>query len=222
MTAILLVPSPLLGPATWVPVTDWLTAEGYAARVVPLDGVEDVVAAAGAEPVVLVPHSNAGLHVPALAERLDVRATVYVDAALPTGAGPTTKLAPPGFREFLAELADGDGLLPPWTGWWREADLAGMFPDHATRTAVEAEQPRLPLAWFEREVPVPAGWAQRPSAYLAFGMTYAAEVALARREGWPVRVLDGRHLHQLHDPAGVGRAVLDLLAQVTDDPDVTA
>jgi hypothetical protein len=209
MERLLLVPSPLLGPATWAPVAAHLVGEGYTAQVVVLD---DLAGAAGDDPVLVVPHSNAGLHVPYLSAGLDVRATVYVDAALPLAGGPTTRLAPLGFRDFLAGLADPDGLLPPWTHWWD--DLADLFPNEAVRAAVEAEQPRLPLTWFDREVEVPEDWAARPSAYLGFGETYAEELAFARAQGWPVRTLPGRHLHQLHDPAGVARELLALVAEL--------
>ena len=165
--AYLLLPSPLLGPATWVPV----------------------------------------------AELLGVRATVYVDAALP-GDGPDTALAPPRFLEFLETLAGDDGVLPPWTQWWADDEVRDLFPDAATRAAVEAEQARLPLSYFTARIEVPAGWADRPSAYLAFGDTYAEEIALARAHDWPVTVLPGRHLHQLVAPAEVAAAVADLVSRV--------
>ena len=50
-----------------------------------------------------------------------------------------------------------------------------------------------------------------PQAYLAFGKTYAEETVAARRYGWPVSVVPGGHLHQLHDPAGVADAIRRLL-----------
>lgn len=208
---MLMVPSPLLGPSTWRPVAEVLGAEVVSTAGVRSGQalVEAVAGLAGEDPVVLVPHSNAGLAVPALSERVDLRATVYVDAALPTEPpGRATPLAPPGLLDFLRELADADGLLPPWTHWWD--DLTGLFPSAEARAAVEAEQPRLPLTYFTGTLPVPRDWAQRPSAYLAFGDTYAEELAFARSTGWPVRTLAGRHLHQLHDPDGVAAAVLAL------------
>jgi hypothetical protein len=215
VTDLLLVPSPLLGPSTWASTASWLAERGQTVRVAdtsgvraPADLVEAVVAAAGDRPVVLVPHSNAGLAVPTLGARLDLRATVFVDAALPLAEGETA-MAPPGLLALLDGLVDHDGLLPPWTEWWD--DLTGLFPDAASRSTVEAEQPRLPLSYFTSTLPVPDGWASGACAYLAFGDTYADEIAFARARAWPVDVLPGRHLHQLHDPAGVGAAVLRLL-----------
>lgn len=208
MPTLLLLNSPLVGPGTWSPVRDRLRALGRKVVVADPRRVE----AAGR--VVLVPHSNAGLFAPALAERLDAVATIYVDAAL-AEEGPDTALAPPGLLAHLRTLMDPDGMLPPWSRWWPEEVVDGLLPDAATRATLEREQPRLPLAYFNRRLPVPAGWAQRPAAYLAFGETYADELARARGLGWPVEQMPGRHLHALHDPDGVAAAILRLEARLT-------
>jgi pimeloyl-ACP methyl ester carboxylesterase len=104
-------------------------------------GVDAIVRAAGAEPVVLVPHSNSGLYVPAVIDALgdQVRGVVFVDAAFP-GAGYFAQ------RDFLNTLAGADGLLPPWTSWWEQSDVAELFPNAELRARVEAEQARMPLA----------------------------------------------------------------------------
>ena len=215
----LLVPSPLLGPATWRPVEAWLRQQGHRAQAVdfgaeprtPATVLEAVAAAAGNETVVLVPHSNAGLYAPHLATIVDVEATVYVDAALPDPeAGQReTPLAPLAFLDFLRDLADQQGVLPPWTEWWGE-DVGDLFPDASVREAVEREQRRLPLSYFTSRIPVPEDWTERRASYLAFGKTYAAERERAAGMGWPTKTLDGSHLHELHDAAAVGTAVLDL------------
>ena len=212
---VLLIPSPLVGPASWAGVASYLRGRGEDVRVAdtgaprrPEHVVDAVVAAASGVPdLVLVPHSNAGLYVPHLGERLDVTATVYVDAAL-AGLGPDTAMIPSGLMATLRGLVDRDGRLPPWTRWWD--DLADLFPDAAARADVERSQPRIPLSYFEERLPVPEGWAERPSAYLAFGDTYAEEVGFARRRGWPLTTMTGRHLHMLHDPEEVGAEILRL------------
>lgn len=214
----LLVPSPLLGPATWRPVETWLREQGHQAGTVdfgsqprtPARVLDAVVAAAADRELVLVPHSNAGLYAPHLATLVGVRATVYVDAALPdpVAEGHETLLAPPAFFDFLQTLTDGEGVLPPWTQWWD--DVTDLFPDSSTRTAVEREQVRLPLTYFTSRVPVPADWTERPAAYLALGETYAEERDRAIRTGWPTRTIAGTHLQMLHDPGTVGAAVLEL------------
>jgi hypothetical protein len=214
----LLIPSPLLGPATWRPVEVWLRGQGHHAQTVdfgaqprtPARVLDAVAAAAGNQTAVLVPHSNAGLYAPHLASLVDVRATVFVDAALP---GPETErgetqLAAPAFMDFLRGLANQHGVLPPWTEWWDDVD--DLFPDTSVRQAVEREQQRLPLTYFTSRIPVPSGWTKRRAAYLAFDETYAEERERAAGLGWATRTIAGSHLHALHDPAAVGASILEL------------
>ncbi|SKB10470.1 hypothetical protein [Aeromicrobium choanae] len=217
MTELLLVPSPLLGPATWRPVEAWLHDRGQGATVVdfgseprtPQRILDAVVRAAPSGPVTLVPHSNAGLYAPRLGTLLDVERTVHVDAALPAADDPESRLAPDQFLAFLRGLVEPDGRLPRWTDWW--PDTADLFPDDHAFETVASEQQRLPLSYFTSSVPVPRGWSERPAAYLAFGDTYAAERRFAQENGWPTTTIDGGHLHQLVDPAAVGAAILELI-----------
>ncbi|HUR76140.1 MAG TPA: hypothetical protein VMZ00_17780 [Sporichthya sp.] len=217
--AFVLLPSPLLGSAAWEPVAEQLRRLRHSALVVGTppapDGPAEVLAAflyalPVDQPLVLVPHSNAGLYVPALTEARQVVAAVFVDAALPD-EGEATAMAPPAIRARIADLAAADGWLPPWTEWWPDADVDALFPSGAAREAVEATQPRLPLAYFDASLPVPTGWDRKCAcAYLAFGDTYAPELKVAEDRGWPTAVLDGGHLLMLVDPAGVAAAVLRL------------
>lgn len=228
---IALLPSPLLGSVAWEPVAEALRATGWPAMVVALPGgprsagqvLEAFVSGLQqSHDVVLAPHSNAGLYAPAVAAAIRPVATVFVDAALPTTTG-STSLAPPRFYEFLTGLVDEQGLLPPWTQWWDEAELDRLFPTDEWRRRVEGEEPRLPLSYFRSTLQVPEGWARNPSAYLAFGETYAVELERARSNGWPVRTLDGGHLHMLHDPAGVAGSIVELFAQLdTANPTAAA
>jgi hypothetical protein len=217
--ALVLLHSPLLGPAVWRPVREELRKAGWpVADVEPYGRVRspaDVLAAMVAQVppgsgAVLVPHSNAGPYVAALAAARPVAAAVFVDAGLPAD-GPTTPVAPAALRDLLAGLADDAGTLPPWTSWWPAEEVATLFPDEPTRRAVEAEQARLPLAYFDDAVPSTGGW-DTPAAYLAFGDTYAEERARAVRRGWPVETLAGGHLHQLRAPGEVAAALERLLA----------
>lgn len=212
----MLVPSPFLGPAVWEPVAAVLRDDGRAVTVVGYPDTprspDDVLAAllgqtAGNDRLVLVPHSNAGLYVAALASRREVSAVVFVDALLP---GPTdqTPVAPQELADSLAGMADQDGLLPPWTEWWD--DVGELFPDHTSRRRVEAEQHRIPLGYLRGMVPTPAGWEAMRTSYVAFGSIYAAEITEATRRGWQVRTLPGRHLHMLAQPREVAALVSQL------------
>ncbi|MFD8612183.1 alpha/beta hydrolase [Streptomyces sp. NPDC059631] len=221
-----LVHSPSVGPSTWRPVAGRLEAAGHRVRVPSLlhigagsppfwprvaDAVRDDLREVPAgSPVVLVVHSNAGLFLPAVRSGLDhpVAASVLVDAALPARTG-ATPVAPPELLDFLRPLAV-DGRLPRWTDWWDEADVAPMFPDPAVRRTVVEEQPTLPLSYYEQHIPVPDGWDDHPCSYLLFGPPYEEQAAEARARGWQVAHLPGEHLHQLVDPAGTVRHLLEL------------
>ena len=131
---LVLLPSPLLGPAVWVPVARVLQDRGWTA-VLPEaltaapDKPEDVLrwwSELLLDGSVLVVHSNAGLYVPTLVARHDVRGVVFVDAGYPEPGARSVPMAPPVFFEFLRGLADDAGLLPTWTQWWPETD--SLFP----------------------------------------------------------------------------------------------
>ena len=222
--AFVLVHSPSVGPLTWAPVRQRLDAAGAVTVVPSLAGVagagppfwrpvaatvrQAIDALPPDQPVVLVAHSNAGLFVPVIADASPrpVAGCLFVDAALPAPSGPTP-VATADHLDFLRSKVDG-GRLPPWTEWWDEADVAAMFPDAGTRAAVSAEQPRLPLSYYEERVPVPAGWDRRPCGYLLFGPPYEPVAEDAARRGWAVRHVPGRHLHQLVDPGTVTTTIL--------------
>jgi hypothetical protein len=164
--------------------------------------------------VVLVAHSNAGLFIPAItaARPGQVRGCIFVDAALPPSSG-VAPIAPPELLALLRDKASG-GLLPRWSDWWDEEDVAALFPDQATRQAVTEEEPMLSLSYYEASVPVPAGWDTRPCAYLLFGPPYGELAGEARGRGWIVEQLPGEHLHQLVDPDGVARSLLAIADQM--------
>lgn len=217
--SLVFLPSPLLGPSVWHPVARVFADQGWQTTVCTLpapvltgqDVLDAYLKALPADrDLVLVPHSNAGAYVPELTAQRPVVAAVFVDAILPPRTG-RIPLAPPAFLEMLRDKADDDGFLPPWTRWWDEADVAALFPNGKSRTGVEREQQRLPLAYFSGTLANPPGWDDRPGAYLAFGDTYAAERAAAAKRGWPVRTLPGGHLHPLHDPEQVADALLALV-----------
>ncbi|MBA3311217.1 MAG: hypothetical protein H0U28_14400 [Nocardioidaceae bacterium] len=225
--ALALLPSPLLGPAVWGPVaaelrrTGWSVVECSAAVAAPQtwqDVLRRFIADLPAErDLVLIPHSNAGLYVPALTRERHVVASLFVDAGLPLAEG-STPLAPAAFYDFLATRADEGAVLPPWTQWWEDADIDGLVPSRAAREGVEKEQHRLPLAYFRDSLPVPGGWDEKPCGYLAFGDTYADERQQAEDRGWPVRTLAGRHLHTLVKPREVAAAIAEMLPPLGVEP----
>lgn len=224
---VVLVHSPSVGPLTWRPVADRLADRGRDALVpslLPVAAapkpywptvvglVREAVEDTGPDrPVLLVAHSNAGQLVPVIVDGLDRPAVgvVFVDAGVPAHDGrPTPVLDDEQLLGTLGGLADDDGVLPRWTDWFDERDVEALFPDDATRAAVSAEQPRLPLAYYQQALPNPAGWAQLPCGYVLFGPPYDDVAGEAADRGWPVERVPGRHLHQLVDPGAVTDAIL--------------
>ncbi|BBH70084.1 hypothetical protein ACTI_67690 [Actinoplanes sp. OR16] len=221
-----LVHSPSVGPSTWAPIARRLDAPvvvpsllGVADAGPPFwrpvtQAVHDALLPVRPEhPVVIVAHSNVGLFVPAIVDASPRRVAgcLFVDAALPSVSGPTPA-SPPDLLAFLRPKVQPGGRLPQWTDWWDEADVAPMFPDARTRAEVSAEQPRLPLAYYEESIPVPAGWDARPCGYLLFGPPYEPMAKDAAGRGWAVAHTPGEHLHQLVDTDAVAATITAMTA----------
>lgn len=227
VASLALLPSPLLGRSVWRPVADALATVGWtttwcSAPTNPQTGRGVLDSFLGQLPtdqdLILVAHSNAGAYIPALSTQRSVVGAVFVDALLPPPRG-DLPLAPPAFLDFLRQKADADGVLPVWTDWWEEQDVAALFPDNETRHRIEREQTRLPLSYFEDRLVIPDGWDEAlPGAYLAFGDTYSRERDNAQQRNWPVTTLTGEHLHLVNDPTQVAEALIDLLKQIDITP----
>lgn len=225
---MVLVHSPSVGPSTWLPVAGCLHARGVDAVVANLTHIGvggppywPRVAATVSDamgqldepgPVVFAAHSNAGLFMPAVVDSSPrpVVGVVFVDAGLPAPQG-RTPVAAPDFLEWLRRLADSDGRLPRWTDWWPERDVASMLPDPGVRAAVVADQPRLPIDFYEQTLPVPDSRSSVRCAYLQFTSAYDPDAARARSLEWPTALIRGEHLHQVVDPDGVASSMLELI-----------
>jgi pimeloyl-ACP methyl ester carboxylesterase len=230
-SVFVLVHSPLLGPTSWSLVASALEARDREVLVPPLRGsgdpppprwpraVESVRTAATriASPIVLVGHSGAGPLLPSIADDLsaEVAALVFVDASVPPASG-AAPLVPPGFLDQLRAIS-ADGVLPRWSSWFGEDTMRELVPEAAVREALEQEMPRLPLAFFEEGVPVPARWADRPCAFLLLTEAYGESAADARGRGWPVsEIPDVQHLAPVTDPIAVTDALLQLEAELAN------
>jgi hypothetical protein len=194
-SVFVLIHSPLVGPTTWLPVAREFEQRGRNALVPSLLGLTEAEApqwrhipeavrgatAGTAKPAILVGHSGAGPLLPVIADALttEVVTLIFVDSALPPMSG-SAGLVPPAFMDQLRVLAV-DGVLPPWSGWFGEHAMRELVPDDLLRASLEAEMPRLPLAYFEASVPLPDDWDARPCAYLLLtGDAYGESAADAR------------------------------------------
>jgi hypothetical protein len=109
-------------------------------------------------------HSNAGLYVPELTRKRRVIGYVFVDAILPPNGG-TVPVAPQHLVTELESLADESGMLPPWTAWWGDDDLRGLYPDPDTRGRIEEQAPRIPVRYLRSTISLPVNWNRYPGAY---------------------------------------------------------
>ena len=219
----ILIHSPLVGPATWMPVATELRRRGHAARITSLAAgwvsdasqwprrVDALRTWTVGHRAVLVGHSGGGLFLPAIAESVGgaIAALVFVDSFIPPPVG-EVPLVPPGFREELRALAVGDEL-PPWSSWFGPQAMQELVPDDDARGILEAEMPRLPAAFLDMSVPVPAGWDRLGCAYVLLTRESYGESAFhAHSRGWPTVNLGGGHLATVNQPPAVADTILRL------------
>ena len=217
---IVLAHAPLVGPSCWRWVADVLVDSGAEVVVPDLhrlargprahDFAEAVAAVIHEqESVVLVGHSGAGPLLPLAVEMAGSTTAryVFVDAAVPPPGSPLP--ASPAFRAQLEALVEPDGLLPPWHTWWGPDGMASLVPDRDRRSAVTADIPRLPLAYFDVEIVAPTGWQRRPGAFVLLSETYRSSADVAAHWGWPVLEVMGTHLELVNDPEAVAAAILN-------------
>lgn len=223
-SSIVLVTGPLVGASSWALTADRLRAAG--ARVC----VPDVLVALGAAPSwrawtshladlvsvdeepVLVGHSSASTLVADLATKMPVRGLIIVDGDIPPASGPALPIRA-SFREYITSLADKEGLLPPWSQWWlkdrRRAQLVGIDAlalDAQAFESFEKGLPRMTLSWFDDAIDL-APWDHVPAGYIQTSAIYdhAAEEAL--RRAWPVKRMQGTHLHPTLKPDETAAAI---------------
>ena len=220
-TALLLVPSPLLGPSSWQPMADAARDRGHAVAVADLrpaleqDGplwpemVRLARSSARALPgtVDVVGHSGGGALLPGIGATMgaDLGRLVFVDAVLPPAT--SAHRYPDRIRDRVTDLAGGDPLLPPWLDWWDPETIAEMLPDPSVVAALRADCPRVPVSWFDESVPVPIAWTDWDAAYVRLSSAYEEEAARAATFGWPTFELESHHLGIVTDPDAVLNAI---------------
>jgi pimeloyl-ACP methyl ester carboxylesterase len=223
VSAFALVHSPLVGPSAWRWVAQEFEAAGCRVAVprVPPEvaaqgwaAFADAVAGQISGGEVLVGHSGAGPLLPQIAERAPRQpsALIFVDSAVPPKAG-AAELMPDWLLADLRPLAT-DGVLPPWSDWFGPGVMQELVPDAEKGSAVCGELPRLPLAYFEDRVPVPTGWAERPSAYVLLSEPYATDADEAESRGWPVERRTGAHLDIVTRPAEIADAIVSVTTRL--------
>ncbi len=104
-----------------------------------------------------------------------------------------------------------DGLLPPWSKWFRDGVVEELIPQEKRRKRFVEELPHIPLALFHEEITFTPQWPDAPVGYLRFSGFYEPQAREAAIEGWHVDEIDGKHLHLITHPQEVTELVLDAL-----------
>jgi hypothetical protein len=193
-----LVASPFTGPFAWTRVAALLRDRGIRVALHDVDEPID-------PPIVLVGHSGAGAHLPAIASRLPgVERAVFVDALLPHPGRSWAQTVPDAFVARLEAFAV-DGRLPPWPEWWGDERMRELLPDDALRARFVRECPAVSVAAIHDVMPAVQ---EPPASFVQLSAAYEPETAAARARGWPTMVLDLHHLALLTDPGKVVDALV--------------
>jgi hypothetical protein len=220
---VLLLHPPLLSAGVWRRVAPFLREAGHEVAAPPLTftrvdrwwqeaSLAAVAAMSDADAVVA--HSGGGVLVPLVVDVLPaVVAVVLVDAVLPAERGLTTPSA--AIRDHVRTLAV-DEVLPPWTSWWPEDELAAAVPDPDDRRILAGQAPALPASFYDYAVPAPEGWEPAHRVYLQLSPAYASAADQASQRGWQVVRRPGRHLDLLNEPADTAQLIVEALRPVTD------
>lgn len=225
--ALVLVHSPVLHSGAWEPVATELRPDHNV--IVPslmaaLDGpapywqkqaalvVQEVDGEAGR--IVLIGHSGSGPLLGLIGARVTVPidAYIFVDAGIPI-EGSWFASAPAEMTDQLRARAV-DGMLPKWSDWWNDSDLAAEIPDGKQRQDLVDHLGPLPLAMFEETRPEVDGWPDAPCGYLRLSDGYDREAAKAASLGWPVEIMQSTHLGIITEPAAVADGIRVLLSKL--------
>jgi len=223
---LVLVHSPLVGPATWEALAAVIAGRDHEVLAPDLTSsltegppywarqVDAITHSAAGRRVMLVGHSGAGPLLAAAGNALGrVVGYVFVDAGLPIPGQSWMETAPPALVQQLRAMAQ-DGWLPPWSAWWGADGLAELLPDQGVRERFAAGCPRVPMAMFEEAQPPVPGWPDAPCAYLRLSGAYEEPAERARELGWPVAELASHHLGVLTDPELVVGPLLELVRRL--------
>jgi hypothetical protein len=221
MAKFFLLHSPVVGPTTWKWVSEELQGIGHEVKILTISPsatfrgwegvVEEVVAqVTTGDDAIFVAHSGAGPLLPTIVDRLNARGSsmVFVDAGLPAIAT-NTPLMPEAFLKQLSAIAE-EGLLPPWSTWFGPNVIDTLIPDSIRRELIEFELPRIPLSYFYGSVPPIQRWPADRNGYVLLSDSYLDDAEEARRRGWPVVALLGKHLDLVSKAPNVALAVVQV------------
>lgn len=207
---IVLVAGPLVGASSWEPTASRLRAEGVRVQIPDVLACADRVPpwrewtshlldlSSAEEAPILIGHSSASTLIVDLATKMKVRGVIITDGDIPPASG-LARPVRPALGEFIAGLADENGLLPPWSQWWvnnaTRARLVGidvLERDPQALRSFEMDLPRMNLGWFDDAINL-STWDHIPAGYIQLSPIYDHAAEEASRRAWPLRRLQGTH-----------------------------
>jgi len=220
VTEIILVHSPLVGPSSLRPTAQVLEQYGWKCQVAEPSGTNTSFPAWAEWPnrlleslttannVIVIGHSAGSLLAAWLAGRLNANGIICLDAVIPPNNGRTVP-AEPWFYDFVHSLPQDGGLLPIWTDWWDRDLFEGAPVDEMFKMLFTSELPRIHIDWFDDEFEM-TDWSNCARGYILTSSIFDEQATRAKSEGWPVRVIEGTHLHPALAPEETASAIVDV------------
>lgn len=205
---VVLIHSPLVGPATWSALAPLLETSGFRV-IIPqfrqalhstppfypriAQTIAEQVGSTSGE-INLIAHSGAGALVPGIIHRIrPVQSACFVDALLPHPGKCWFDTASPDLAAYVRSLAK-TGRLPRWHEWWPKGSMESMLPDKTAAAEFISELKEVPVEYLEEIAPPDDLPAAVRSTYLQLSAGYTSEADEAERRGWLVGRLELAHL----------------------------
>jgi hypothetical protein len=218
-----LVHSPLAGALTWGVVANELHQANIEATLVTLprpaappyylqqaESIAKVIEELPAHSLpVLVGHGGAGALLPAVRQLVNrpLYGTILVDSDIPQdGQSRLDRFSDPAAADALRQSAENGRLAV-----WGAADGDDMIAAPLVREMFAAELRPTPLALYEEQIPVFAGWPDSPCGYIQFSPAYSAACQQAQANGWQTCILEGSHFHMLNRAGAVADALVEIV-----------
>lgn len=218
-----LIHSPLVGNYTWQPVATLLREQGHTAIVPDLQDQPDDQRPYWQQEVenleiivdepIIIGHSAAGALLPAIGQKLNAQALVFVDAVLLFEPLTRLELLHREDKEFgtnFEKHLKSGGKFPEWT----VEQLQSLIPDDEICQQLVADLRPRGLDFFTEKIEIPPNWEQTRTGYIQLSDSYHSYAQQARDHQWHVTQQSSHHFMMLTHPIKVTQLLTDLVKQI--------